>query len=269
MASAIPSQSQTVSSYLRNCVDHFLDTDPTTEYAFPNAAWKAIRNLTQRVSQRNWTAFLLGGVLRDLALTGGAKEPRDIDVVVCDVLLDDLVAEFRDLSPARRTSFGGLRFGHENVTIDIWPLKQTYAVRKKSSPTIQDVARHAFLNVEAIAIELYSIQGKERRIVESGFTSAVLNRTLEVNYEPNPFPEICVIKSLRTAISLNLFIGSSVIEYVQQRRWDIDLLIEAQKNHYGEMAFNKAQLENILQAICTWDKSKGRINPKHLLNQLQ
>jgi hypothetical protein len=266
MASAVSPQPETVTSYLRNWVDRLLDTDPMTEYAFPNAAWKAIRSITHRVSQRKWTAFLVGGVLRDLVLTGGTKAPRDVDVVVCDVLLNELISELQDLSPARRTSLGGLRLSHHDVTFDIWPLKQTYAVRRKSSPTIRDVAEHAFLNVEAIAVELHPAERMERRIVESGFTWAVLNRTLEVNHESNPFPEVCAVKSLRTAINLNLFIGRSLLEYVRRRRWDVNLLIEAQRTHYGEITFDKSQLENILEVMSRWDTDKGRLNLNDLLN---
>lgn len=143
--------------------------------------------------------FLVGGAIRDLVLSGGTKEPRDLDFVFCHVHLGEIYSEFRDLLPARRTSLGGLRLTLYEIPIDIWPLKDTLAVRYKPDVTIQDVANHAFLNVEAIAVEISPTEGKNRQIVESGFTRAMLDRTLEINYEPNPLPEVCLTKVLRTA----------------------------------------------------------------------
>jgi hypothetical protein len=145
------------------------------------------------------------------------------------------------------------------VLVDIWPLEDTFAVRHKKDVRIQDVPKHAFLNVEAVAIELSLGRGTSRLMVESGFTQAVVCRTLEINHASNPFPEVCVVKALRTAINLDLYIGRGLRNYILKRRWDLNALVEAQKVHYGNVALDKSRLETILEILGRWDQKKDRL----------
>lgn len=257
MNRAIEPQRRKVSQYLRDWLGRLVEAETSAMGGIYDAGWSVIRNIAQRANRNNWSVYLVGGALRDLAFSHGTRAPRDFDLVFCNVDQEDLATEFKDLSEARKTSLGGLRFKQRDVLIDIWPLQETLAVRHKANARIQDVPKYAFLNVEAIAIELAPGTGNSRRIVENGFTMAVLSKTLDVNHPDNPFPEVCFVKSIRTAIMLQLSVGQGLVEYVLNRRWNLDALVEAQKSHYGNQLFDKSELESILDLFAKWDKKSG------------
>jgi hypothetical protein len=270
MSSAKIGPSKAISEYLSQCFDRLLITE--TEMVAGSstaAAWNVVRLIAKRASERNWSTFLIGGAVRDLVLSEGTRTPRDVDLVVCEASQDELAAEFNDLSPARRTSFGGLRYNYDHVPIDIWSLEDTFALRHKKNISIRDVPKHAFLDVEAIAIEISPGSGKTRQIVENGFTRAVLSRTLDVNHAANPYPEICVVKALRTAISLNLSIGARLVEYILNRKWDLNALIEAQKSHYGDIVLDKTELEDILGILAKWDQKESKLDISSMMLRLK
>src|SRR5882762_8396827 len=260
MASTAIGAPASLNNYLRSWVDRLLETDPQQEHLYPSEAWRAVREVAYRASSRKWTVFLVGGALRDLVLSGGTKEPRDLDFVFCHVQLDEIYAEFRGFLPARTTSLGGLRLSLHEVPVDIWSLKDTYAVRSEREVTIHDVPKHAFLNVEAIAIEVSSATGKRRQIVDNGFTQAILDQTLEVNYEPNPLPEVCLIKAFRTAIKWKMLLGISLLRYAQKRSWELDRLLEAQKNHFGDEVLDRLTIQRSLRIVSDWKSEQGKLD---------
>jgi hypothetical protein len=260
MASLAVGASRPLNSYLADWIDRLLETDPRETHLYPSEAWKAFREIAFRAASRKWTVYLVGGALRDMVLSGGTKEPRDLDFVFCHVHLDEIYAMFRDLPIARRTSLGGLRLSLHSIPVDVWSLNDTYAVRSKSEVTIQDVPKHAFLNVEAIAVEISPTTREHRRVVDCGFTQAVLDQTLEVNYEPNPLPEVCLIKAFRIAIKWKMLLGTSLLKYAQKRSWDPDRLLEAQKNHFGDALLDRLTIQRSLSVISNWHSKEGKVD---------
>ena len=67
-----------------------------------------------------------------------------------------------------------------------------------------------FLNVEAVAVELNPRPTRSRKLYESGFFEGVATETIEINLEENPFPDLCVARSLLTA-------ALAVVDLVDQR----------------------------------------------------
>jgi hypothetical protein len=267
MDSEATSRSRTINRYLLAWFDRLLEAETGgTPEPLPKA-WCVVRTIAHRASKRNWSAFLIGGAIRDLVLGGAAKTPRDFDIVLCNATQAEIAAEFSDLPLVRRTRLGGLRYDCGEVFVDIWPLEETFAVRNKKAVKIQDVTKHAFLDLEAVAVEISLGMGKPRQIIENGFTRAVLTRTLEVNYEQNPFPEVCVVKAIRTATGLTLFMGDSLVEYIRSRDWDLNALVEAQKYHYGDIFLNEFQLRDVLEIVSGWNGKNGKLSLNSLISQ--
>jgi hypothetical protein len=243
-----------VTSYLVNWLDQVLNSPTDTLLGQTYSAWDVLRLVAMRASERNWSAFLVGGALRDVAFGLGRREPRDIDIVFSGAQLKELGDEFSDFSFVRNTSLGGLRLKYQDVLLDVWPLEETLAARQSNQPIrIQDIPRYAFLNIEAIAIQVSSIKRSRRVVAESGFSEAVQNATLEINFEHNPFPEICILRAFRSCIALNLSLGNRFTRYVRRRRWDLDQLAEAQDRHYGFRIFSRSHLKGILEIIYSFD----------------
>src|SRR5258708_39710182 len=124
MNKATEVQRKKVSQYLQEWLGRLVEAETLAVSGLYDAGWSVVRNNAQRANRNRWSVHLVGGALRDLAFSRGTKAPRDFDLVFCNVKQDELAAEFKDLSQARKTSFGGLRFKHRDVLIDIWPLQE-------------------------------------------------------------------------------------------------------------------------------------------------
>lgn len=154
------------------------------------------------------STFLFGGLLRDVLFHGPSADPRDVDLVVGGTTTDELAAALAPFID-RRTRFGGLQLVVSGVPIDIWPLEETWAFRRPGMPPASFAALPAttFLNLEGVALELLLPSGQVGRLYACGFFEGVLDRTLEINYEDNPSPVLCVTRSLTLATRLGYSIG--------------------------------------------------------------
>lgn len=194
----------------------------------------ALRAIRSTISSKGWRAVLFGGVLRDIMVFGNEHAPRDFDIVV-----DVNAAELSDLFHSkvrRRTRFGGLQILQDGWPIDIWPLNRTWAFQHMAlAPTFENLPKTTFLNVEAIAVDLWNPHGSKRTFYEHHFFSAIASRTVEVNLRENPYPSLCVIRSLITAWKLDFGVGENLKEYVRQFGASLTLpdIDRIQNEHYG------------------------------------
>jgi hypothetical protein len=225
------------------------------------AARSAVNRVLDRVLERKWRAYIVGGTLRDVMLAPASALPRDIDIVVCGASREDLEAVFFDLM-SRRTHFGGLhlvtpfRYGglrqsRGQVIFDVWRLEDTWGLRNAGLPiTIENFVRTPFLNIDSVAVELVP-RNARRRVTENGFFESLASRTLEINYAPNPFPHVCVVRSLIMAAKLNFSLGPSLARYIAAYSQDgsVDNLVEAQISHYGQVRCRRNELQHWLMDV--------------------
>lgn len=187
-------------------------------------------------------SVFFGGAVRSLLfsrlLRGRLGRPRDVDIVVNEMTIEGLRERFGSLV-SRETRFGGLQLLRAHWHFDIWPLHRTWAFvnDKFEHPTFDDLPRTTFFNLEAIAVEVWPTPGASR-VIFSGddqFFEGVLSRTLELNREENPFPALCVVRSLVMAAGMDLAIGPSLADYLVRYSSEVtdDELRAVQLNHYG------------------------------------
>jgi hypothetical protein len=79
------------------------------------------------------------------------------------------------------------------------------------NPTFVDLMRTTFFNIDAVAINLH-----DRKIYEGGFYQVMQTGILEINYEPNPFPVSCVMRSLAALKRFDLKPGPGLLEYIRR-----------------------------------------------------
>jgi hypothetical protein len=218
-----------------------------------HSRWKAaLREIVSRIQERQWPAVVFGGVPRDLVVFGNAERPRDIDIVLDDVSVEEIRSAFCE-RVFRETRFGGVNLRVEGWLIDIWPLRQTWAFREFGLPVagFQDLPRTTFLNLEAVAVDLTVRRGQVRNIYSSGFFEGVHERVLDINFEPNPFPGLCVVRSLIMAARLGFRIGSRLASYISNRStgMQIENLEALQLSHYGGLRCRPETLKEWLTRI--------------------
>jgi hypothetical protein len=206
-----------------------------SRFLVETASWKApFREMIDVFRKKEWKAVFFGGVPRDLVLYGPSKRPRDVDIVVdCSPQeLDSVVASY----PFRRTRFGGFRIAFGKWSFDIWSLRNTWAFASGyMDPTFDNLPKTTFFNVEAIAAQFNTKPRKRRSLYSFGFSEAISSRVLDINFEPNPFPQLCIIRGLVTAARHRFLLSPRLATYILERatRAEIAEIMHAQFAHYG------------------------------------
>lgn len=207
------------------------------EFLAPNAGDReAMREVLCRFRECQCQSYLFGGLLRDLMVKGNDARPRDVDVVVSGAStleLERLFCQYLD----RRTRFGGLHLKNKGWMFDVWPLEETWAFKHNPSQEVSfsELPHTAFLNVEAVVAELSGAPEQPRKIHDHGFFEGITNKVVELNNEENPFPALCVVRSLVIATDLGFDIGPILAHYILRHMNAIPVshLMDAQLHHYG------------------------------------
>lgn len=220
-------------------------------------AWQqscpSARALRKLLAEEMIPAYFFGGVCRSL---WDNQNPRDIDMVVDDVLWDKFkhaITKRIDLeknpSQMRYNRFGGLKFSllSENdpeatLTIDAWPISQTWAFANQisgpSSPTL--LPETTLINVESIVALIWHPDDQDPNmepwIFEKGFFDAMQSRTLEIQNEHTPDPALCIAR-IKKFEKQGWKIGESVQAFLDHHRAtpagsDEAVKLATQK-HYG------------------------------------
>ncbi len=189
--------------------------------------------------------MIFGGVLRDLLAFGNSAIPRDVDIVVGDASDADLERAFADLI-YEKTRFGGLRLRTKGWLIDMWTLPGTWAFRQglMTHVSFDSLVQTVFLDVEAVAAEISTHPGSPRKIYSAGFFEAMERQVLDIKFEPNPFPALCVVRSIITALHLNFALSRRLAEYIVHHASKIPLaqVTKTQESHYGKLRIKPTKL---------------------------
>jgi hypothetical protein len=221
---------------------------------------QALLQIVSRIRAENWNAVLFGGTLRDLMIYGGTQSPRDIDIVFDGVSSDEIAALFADCI-VRRTRFGGLHLQYRAWMFDMWSLADTWALKSsaKNNLNFEDLPKTTFLNVEAVAADLIPKPGRARQILSHGFFEAISERVLDINHEENPFPTLCVVRTLVTAARLRFSISRKLCAYLvhYSKLSSAEELVDVQLKHYGTCRRTAAEFQYWINFVATEYRNSG------------
>lgn len=226
-------------------------TDPVLSYFF------------QDLSDRGWDAVVFGGVIRDLVSGLGTSQIRDIDIVVDTGSRGDLVDACAPWIQ-RQTRFGGLHLKVGRWPVDIWRLEDTWALKRhEGTLSLSQLPGTTFLTSEAIAVSLHAKLGKERKLFAGRFFESIASRVVDINHASNPYPELCVVRSLVTAYRLNLAIAPELCVYIANfgARMSPDDLESVQLSHYGSVRYLGVTLTSCISQIVDHLANNGRAIP--------
>lgn len=206
-------------------------------------AWsKPIVRTLREIREAKLRAVFFGGTMRSLLVSRllgkGPGRPRDLDIVVAGGNVDALRERFGGLI-ARETRFGGLKLRRERWQFDVWPVERTWAFIKdeSKSPDFASLPSTTFFNLESIAMDAWVEPGRTRTIYsgDDQFFDGLITRTLEINLEENPFPVLCVVRSLVMATATEFSIGPRLARYLSQHGAGVSgaELEDIQRHHYG------------------------------------
>ena len=68
-----------------------------------------------------------------------------------------------------------------------------------------------------------------------GFAEAISSRVLDINLEPNRYPQLCIVPALLTAARHNFMLSQRLGHYIAEQgdRSEISDIVDAQLDHYG------------------------------------
>lgn len=213
-------------------------------YRSDKRLWKEpiVRTLRE-LRKTDVQSVFFGGTLRSLLLSriyaNKFGRPRDVDIVITGATIEALRDQFEAIV-SRETRFGGLQLRRREWQFDLWPLHQTWAfVRDKvSEPEFSELPRTTFFNMESIAVEVWAQPGCARKVFsgDDQFFEGILNQTLEINREENPYPELCVLRALIMASTLDFAIGPRLATYIAKHGEHLteNDLEYVQHKHYGQ-----------------------------------
>ncbi len=147
-----------------------------------DAPWKAVSEITDTIRSNQWRAVLFGGTLRSLLISRLVHQregrPRDVDIVIQGPPLE-ILRQLFEKRIARETRFGGLQLRSAEWLFDVWPLERTWAIMedKVGVPSFSYLPRTTFLNVEAVAVDLWPARGRSGRYTLETTSSSGLSST--------------------------------------------------------------------------------------------
>ncbi len=237
-----------------------LVSDVASLFQRPDVKWRSvIAEMARDLKEAAIPAVIFGGTLRSLLLGRLSRRPRfgrprDLDIVVAGASVDGLREQLQEYL-VRQTRFGGLQLQRGNWHFDVWPVDKTWAIVNDASldANFQALPQTTFFNLEAIAVDLWTEPGR-RRAIYSGddrFFAGLIDRTIEINREENPFPALCVVRSLVFASSTRFWLGPRLAHYLAVHRESVSNteLEEVQHQHYGAIRISRSEIQTMLDHV--------------------
>jgi len=226
-----------------------------SQFVSDNSQWCSCRyKALQRIREFGRHTFLCGGAVRDILLSDRQNHiiPRDLDIILGYTDIKNVADSFSDCTK-RWNCYGGVSIQVKDWSIDMWPLHKTWAFEKKyvEGKGFSDFPKTTFLNIEAVAIQLFTKKGEKREIYSKGFFEAILDKTIEINLKENPNPPTCVVRSLSVAKKFKFAIGPVLAGYITHHANKIGLekLLELYQVRYGSTHFSVNELYSCIKAI--------------------
>jgi len=213
-------------------------------------------------------AYIFGGVIRDFFLEkSGTVEHRDIDIVV-KKFGSDLERYIKERM-VRKTRFGGYKFWLGEKEIDIWELKKTWAIHHKPKFELmldELLPATSFFNITAIVF----LMAENKFLYNKKFEQGIKSRVLDIVYEPNPFPELCIVKTIEYVQKYGLRVSKGLRKYILRHFGRTNKkLISIQLSHYGLIKYNERIINQFIEMLRLQDANKRTYRKKTNGSQLE
>jgi hypothetical protein len=203
---------------------------------------KSLVLLLTRLSELS-KVYIFSGVIRNFFLD--IKVNRDIDIVIEGSINVDAVFKGADV---RKNSFGGYKIIFEGISIDLWYLENTWAIKREGILLDLEtkVPETAFFNFSAIVYSLHH----QRFFVTKDFARFIWKEEIDVVYKPNPNDKLCVVNTFYYSEKYKLNIAKGLKLYLRELYEQHDKDYSAiQIKHFGKVIFTNEQIEHRVETI--------------------
>lgn len=204
-------------------------------FVLDKEGWNAFNEIS-----KTGDIYIFSGIIRDF-LTGEFDGIRDFDLVLgSKIPRNILVVDYlRHSSNYRKNNFGGMKINHNNLSIDIWYLKDTWGIKSEHyNPTPEALIKTAFFNFSAIVYDFNA----EKFIYDESFLYFLSTKTMDIVYTKNPNIPLCLVNIYYYQKKYNFTVGERMVKWIEENYFPSIDLITIQNKHFGRVIATKEQL---------------------------
>ncbi|WP_456292610.1 hypothetical protein [Pseudomonas sp. AK106] len=184
--------------------------------------------------------LVFGGLLRDIALFGAKSFNSDIDLVV-DCPASDLSGFFTDSRwNVVRNKFGGYRLEVGGWTVDVWPVRETWAFKYAN---VKYIGRESLLRTTITNWDSVAYSFKDGVIIsDPSYLDCLISGELDVVLIKNP-NEVGVLTRLIKAIcdKRAKILMPRLLNYLKEElpKWTANQIVAAQEDMLGKVYLSR------------------------------
>lgn len=176
-----------------------------------------LRVLVQHLDENGAEYCVYGGWLRDnlsSQITELDSFPRDIDIVERGLEVEQLLSYLP--SDVSRTIFGGVHSREGGLPFDVWPLHETFLIKRLClPPTFENLLHSTDFNINA-GVFFPKSRLREAELIDGGMLDAIRDRVLAFNANLLPFPVIQCARLAAYAGKLSLTLTPAVQAFMSE-----------------------------------------------------
>lgn len=197
--------------------------------------------------------YLFSGVIRNYFL--GIYEVRDIDIMLDSTKkIEPLLEKYE----YRRNSFGGYKIKINNTSIDLWYLKDTWALNNSQKVFDFELEKHipntSFFNFSSI---IYSFKD-ESFIYSKPFLRFLRDKKIDYVFKPNANYALCVVNSFYYSDKLHLELTDRLKKYLKElNKKYFQEYEKVQIKHFGKIIYTQRELIKRFEQLFPKDDEKN------------
>ncbi len=194
--------------------------------------------------------LVFGGLLRDIALFGVKNFNSDIDLVV-DCAPSELFSFFNEcMYKSRRNKFGGYRVEIAGWTVDVWPIRETWAFKNDCVmfENRESLLLTTITNWDAIA---FSFEDKQI-IAASSYLECLKIGELDIVMEYNPNPTGVLMRIIRSICDRQAqVLMPKIVKYLKRElpKWSATQIVSAQVDMLGKIYLSEFEYYNFRDEV--------------------
>ncbi|MCQ3000763.1 hypothetical protein NLO98_13500 [Pseudomonas syringae] len=194
--------------------------------------------------------LVFGGLLRDIALFGSKGFNSDIDLVV-DCSVEGLKAFFDGGKHAfKRNKFGGYRLEVGGWTVDVWPIRETWAF--KHTP-ITYVGRESLLLTTITNWDSVIYSFKDKKIISSScYLDCIRYGELDIVLTDNPNEAGVLMRVIKAICDKHAkVLMPRLLGYLKQElpKWQASQIVKAQEELLGKVYLSDVEFYSFRDEI--------------------
>lgn len=194
--------------------------------------------------------LVFGGLLRDIALFGAKDFNSDIDLVV-DCSVGSLAVFFsREIEEFHRNKFGGYRLEVGGWTVDVWPIRETWAFKNNY---VSYTGRDSLLLTTITNWDAVAYSFKEKKIISSSsYLECLRLGELDIVLADNPNEAGVLMRVIRAVCDKHArILMPRVVKYLKQElpKWSADEIAATQDKVLGRIYLSRQDFYNFRDEI--------------------